>query len=658
MEIENGDRKKDILIIISLFFVAFLIRVFGVSKVLMNVDEWWYWIDTNKILASNFAPRADVFDYSPPFLQYIGAVVTLFFEGDLNTLRMISVIFGSLTVPLLYLFGKVTYNRKTGLLSALFLCFSAYHCLYSHIYLFEGLTLFFITAFLYFFWLSQRYEHEQKSVTYAIYAIIAGAMMGLAFDAKYIAFFLIPAIIIYILWARRFSLKALLDKRIILMFIFAFLFFLPLLICLFYTGVGFHGIYYYCVEKFERATISSSRSIQIFSPDELLLKGTEKLLFLLTWSADSILIPSWTVFFKLSAISLFVITFFYYLRGFINRGKRDSFFMIHIVTLFLLLLVLSRSLHYLIYLLPFYFVMLSHLAVKSFEYLKKGNNSYKNIFRILIVSLTIVMLFSYIITGVTSPYWDEGDYNPWLRSAIEYIEMDIAKSGYEGNIVIGVIDLPQVVDYPLYLDDINASVYNVMKFTSGYERERQEIDLEKIEKLKPSYLMMSEHAYDFYFKSDVKKKIFEDYRIVFRFEHFFDGGLVLKRYNMPPSELLLPTEGKEGQISKDVFRRSIPGVMKVGEVYTALIKLKNTGDSGINFIITVYSDEYIIFLEAGWSGNVTLDKGSSRMLRLKIVPFREYTGEIPITVEVYAKLESGTIKKVDSVTDYVYRIEK
>ena len=425
-----GIEKKDVLIIISLFSVAFLIRAVGVSNVCIYGDEWIYWIETNRILASNFAPRADVFDYSPPFLQYIGAGVTSLFGGDLNTLRMISVIFGSLTVPMLYLFGKAMYDRKTGLLAALFLCFSTYYCLYSRIYMLEALTLFFITTFLYFFWLSQRSE-GRKSI---IYATIAGAMMGLAIDAKYISFFLIPVVLAYVLWTKRFSFKALMDKRIILIFIFAFLFFLPLIICLYSTGVGFHGIYYYGIKQFEQKSTLTIRPVEAFSAGELLIRGVKKILVVLTSDTET-LIPTMTVFFKFSAISLFLITHFSYLHNFIRFEKRGSFFIISSLTLSVLILVSARQLHYLIYLLPFYFVMLSHVAVKSLDSLRR-EDSYKNIFRIFIISLTVIVLFSSFITGVTSPYCNEGEYS-WITIGVEYIKNDVAKSSYEGPIVVG-----------------------------------------------------------------------------------------------------------------------------------------------------------------------------------------------------------------------------
>lgn len=646
--------RKDILLVLSLFSVAFLIRVVGVSNVCMYIDEWLYWTNANSILANNFAPTASVFKYTTPFLPYIGAVVTLLFEGDLNILRIISVVFGSLTVPMLYLFGKAMYDRKTGLLSALFLCFSAYHCLYSRIFMFEALTLFFITAFLYFFWLSQRSE-GRKSTTYAC---LAGAMLGLAIDAKYISLFLIPVVLAYVLWTRKFSFKALMDKKINLIWIFALLFLFPLLMGFYTSGVGLDPLQFQIIGRFEKETEANVRVLE-FSPAELLTRGTNNILGVLT-RGDEILIHHWAILFKLSAILLFLITLFYYLPNFINAEKKGSFLMISSGMLFLTLLELSRYQHYLIYLLPFYFVMLSHLAIKSFEHLRiRKENSYKNIFRIFITFLVIIALFSSFTTGVTSPYWEEGIYS-WSESATDYIKSDVTKSGYEHYVVIGITTLPEIIDYPLQLShDTNAPIIVILKRTGEYESEKDKIDLEKIDMLKPSYLIEEDSKYyGYHFKENVKREILKDYEIVLHTGTYPHGCFVLKRKNLQPPEALLETNGKDGEIFRNTFERSMPGVMKVGEIYTALVRVENTGDYRTNFTINVYSDRYIIFVEDPYR-EITLDKGSTRVLKFKIVPIRGYAGELPITVDLYAKYEgSETYRKVDSVSDCIYLIKK
>ena len=135
------------------------------------------------------------------------------------------------------------------------------------------------------------------------------------------------------------------------------------------------------------------------------------------------------------------------------------------------------------------------------------------------------------------------------------------------------------------------------------------------------------------------------------------GSRRIRRKNIQPLGLSLPTDGKEGKISEDRFKKSVPGIMKVGKAYTASVQVKNTGDSRTTFIIFVHSDGYTIFVDDGWR-SVTLDKGSSCILKFKIVPIEEHVGEHPITVDLFAKSKNGVVKKVDSVSDYVYFIER
>lgn len=643
-------KKKDILLILILFFVSLLIRVNGVSNVNLNMDEWIYWVNTNKILASNFAPRADVFDYSGAFMSYIGAIFTLLFGGDLNVLRMISVISGSLTVPFLYLFGSVMYDRKTGLLSALFLSLSAYHSLYSRLYMLEALTLFFITAFLYFFWMSQCSD-DRKST---IYAIIAGAMLGLAFDAKYISFFLTPVIFVYVLWIRRFNFKALADKRIILMFIFAFLFFLPVLVSAFYTRVGFHGIYYYAIEKFEKERPSGTRACEL-SPIDLLTRGGESLLEVLaTWNAEPIL--PWVKLFEFSVILLLLITLFSYLPNFIRREKRSCFLLISLFMLFILLLGLANMRHYLIYSVPFLYVMISHFVVKSFGHMRKENNK-KNIFIIFLIFLTVVVLFSFFVTAIISPHLDTGEYDPWVKSAVCYIKIDIIKSCYEKEpVLIGIVSsTKRNVDHELYLSKINIDINtsSLIKLGTAYQKEIISIDCEKINILKPDYIIVSEPFYDDYFKVNVKKEIFEDYRIVFHSKNYPHGCFVFKRKNMELLDLPSTIKGEDRTISRDMVKISVPSGMKVGKVYTGVVKVKNTRDSPTNFTVRVYSDYFTIFVDKE-PFNVILDKGSTRIFKFKIVHIREYSGEIAITADLFAKIsEDEYYRKVDSFTKYV-----
>lgn len=646
--------RKDFLIIISLFLTAFLIRAPGVHNVYFYSDEWIYMVVTNKIIANNWVPTAEVFDYSSPFFEHIAAVVTLFFGGDLDTLRMISVIFGSLTVPMLYLFGKALYGRKTGIISALFLGFSAFHSLYSRTIMLDAFNLFFVTSFLYFFWLSQHSENERKRNTYAI---IAGSFMGLAIDAKYISLFLVIVVPIYVLWTRRFSFRALIDKRQILIYFFAFLFFLPLLIALIYTKVYFHGMFYYAYERFNKQSPGGYRLIDI-GLDRLFIKGWDTIGGVFAWGSQK-LNPTWEFLFIVGVILLILIALLFYLPRLIKKEKEGSFLLISLFSFYTFLLGTAAFRHYHIYSLLFYFVMFSHIAVISFDGLKM-ENGYKNMLRILVLSIISLIIFSYFVTAVTSHYWDDGEYSE-IKDAMNYINNDAAISGHKGEIMVGVNFKEEQADYYSYLKNLNISTILIITNASKYASEEREIDLGNIYSRRPDYLLINDLYKEprYYFKGVTEEYIHRSYKIVYHSKTYFFETFVLKNEILESPEMLLSI-GEGGKISQDIFEKSVPSTMKIGKVYTALVKVKNTGDSRTNFtvrFVPYVRNKFIMFVEDAVR-EITLEKGSTHLFKFKIVPFKEYNEELPITVELYAKNdENGTkIRKLDSVSTYLYRI--
>lgn len=651
--------KKDVLIVISLFSIAFYIRANGVSYSALYIDEWIYMLKTRLILSNNWVPVAMVFDRSPPFYSHIGALVTVFFGGDLNTIRMTSVVFGSLNVAMIYLFGKAVYDRKTGLLAALFLLISPFHVLYSHIYMLETLTLFFIISFLYYFWLSKR-SVDKKSVTYAM---IAGAMFGLAIDAKYISLFIVPSIIGTVLWVSRFNFKELFSKKMKLIFIFAFLLFLPLMLILFYTGVGFHGFTYFAYERFQGGTVSRNTvaAPYTYSLSDIIIKGQEKVTDVYAWGNDAwVIVPPWNTIVKISIILLLIITSIYYFSRFLKREEKSSFFIISIFMLIMLIFVSGNTRHYWIYSFPFYYVMFSHLALESIEHLKKRNDK-KNILSSIIILLTIMILIFYFVSTVTSPYWDRGDYHPWAKTVVDFIRSDIARNGYEEkNVLIGnVMTINRMVGYELYLDKSDISTIALLTAGDEYTGEFATLDLERIDNSKPTYILVPDTFYDIYFTDVVKEKIFKDYTIVLKSKDYPTGCLVLKRINIVQPRLNVPQGPKEGEISQDMFKKTLPNIMDVGKVYIVLVEIKNIGNFTRNFTVRVQSDDFIIFVEDN-QRSIKLDKSSTSRMEFKVVPMEKYVGTLPITVNLYANYEANgktMIKEMESVSDYVYKIK-
>lgn len=655
---------RDIAIILGLFLIALVIRAAGVPDVCMYVDEQTYWYHTNLILANNFVPVEQVFKYTNPFLSYVMAGVTLLFNGELNTLRMVSVIFGSLTVSFLYLFGKTLYDRKTGLLSAFLLCFSAFHCIYSRLIYLEAFAMFFITAFFYFFWLSQSKQKIR-------YACLAGMMMGLAIDAKYISLFLVPAVLAYVLWTGRFNFKALLDKQIILIFTFAFLFFLPLLAGLYYTGLGLYPFQYQAIQRFEKVNIAGI-AIHQLSPIELFVGAIEDFSDLLARGAA--MLP-WEAIFKLSVILLFIIVSLSYLPALLNAEKKDCLLIIPYISFFAFLYIgCSTHYYYLIYLFPLYFVMLSHLTIKSLKRLKNYKRSPKKIPWIFIILLVTIMLFSYLVSGITSPYWDTGDH-VGIQDGLSYIKNDFISCKNEKHLVIGSLMTAGSVDYLIHLNKLNASVQPLFELTSKYAGKKYRVSLNMINMLKPNYILISANNYNFYFKKQYREELLKDYKLVFQSQPTSNldsspktkpyNYLVFKRMHVEEEERdkrLLSKIPKEysAEICSDVFDRTTPEVMEIGKVYTALVQIRNTGTSRACFEVRVHSDRYTLFIEPP-NEIITLDSGEYHLFKFRMVPLTECKEKVLIEVDLYKCYEvDGTCKtlKMDTFSDRVYIVKK
>lgn len=261
------------------------------------------------------------------------------------------------------------------------------------------------------------------------------------------------------------------------------------------------------------------------------------------------------------------------------------------------------------------------------------------------------MLLSSIAVSVTSPYWDKGDTS-WAISGVDYIRKDIAKNGCEGDIAIGIVTLPETIDYHLHFSsDINVSYIHILDTTSTCPGKFGTVDVERLGILKPDYLVANEPMYEHFFKE--KNEILEDYRVAFHYVTYPNRCYILKRKGTLPESAPPPYSG-DGEISQDIFKRSIPEVVKAGNVYTALVQVKNTGDSRANFTTVVHSDEYTIFVYGRWA-KVTLDKGSTHLFKFKIVPIKKCAEKLPMTVDLYVKDEKNERQvKVDSFSDYLH----
>lgn len=103
-----------------------------------------------------------------------------------------------------------------------------------------------------------------------------------------------------------------------------------------------------------------------------------------------------------------------------------------------------------------------------------------------------------------------------------------------------------------------------------------------------------------------------------------------------------------GEINHDIFNRTLPGKMKIGDSYNIKIFVKNTGDERNIFRVILITNKVTIagkiangqsygeYIYPRYASEVLeLDKGESRMVEFTLVPVKPYIGEIDISTDLY-----------------------
>jgi 4-amino-4-deoxy-L-arabinose transferase-like glycosyltransferase len=135
-----------VLSVAVLTVVGFIIRIYNLDYLTLWVDEFVH-VDRAK-----FWPEQPLFANDNNGIMLTIFIIPLFklFGATAFWARFPSVIFGVLSIPLLYAFGKRYFNRNIGLYAAIFLTFSEYFVFWSRIARNYAIFMFFFLALAYF----------------------------------------------------------------------------------------------------------------------------------------------------------------------------------------------------------------------------------------------------------------------------------------------------------------------------------------------------------------------------------------------------------------------------------------------------------------------------------------------------------------------------
>jgi len=625
--IKNNKKFHDFSIASIFFIISLILRICNYTEQPIFADEIKYFSAYSfSILSHNWSWPLRWMWIQPPLFPYILAFVTYIFNGELYVLRLVPIFFGSLSVYVLYFLGKILFDRRVGILSAILLIFSSYHIFYSRVLMLEAQLILFMLISSYFFFKSYKKKDDFK------YACASGIFLGLSSITKLNGYLLYLFFAIFIIWTKK-RLNSFIDKRFLITFLTSILVNLPVWIYLYLRNANplLHQL------QAMTAKSGSAASIKSYGFLELIIRGFNNFIDLMIdgHSVATLSLP-WYPILQLAAIYLCIITIFYYIHPFLKAQKSESFVFIFFMV-FNIFVALYRKRHeyYLLWSIPIFFIMVSNISVRCFDYLKFQPKNIKFFISILTLVFVIIFIFSYIITGTMAPFVNKG-----VKAGYEEQVIKIKNYIQPGDAIAA--SLPTTVNYYLDKYDFKVQENNIQIFDLYYVDKKslvKEVDIKMLEEVKPRFIITSEWYQSAYSDSYSNIIIRNNYNLISK----EDGILLFERKFLSRSKdgtSNNKSQYKElytkisSRIYSDIFSRSIPKYMTIGEPYQVFVFVKNTGQSTEYFLVKLIAPSEYIYPQQSIE-IIKLDKGEFRRVKFPITPIKQHFGELNITAKLY-----------------------
>lgn len=213
-------KHKRVSILIAILLIGIVLRFLAVTHVAPLADEMIHGTHAIGIIKAgviNIQNQGIVWSYLTD-LAY-----TIFGVNGFSA-RFLSFFFGTLTILLVYLLGKLLFNEKIALIAATLLAFSAFHIRYALMEMDEAMIFF--VLFAYYCFIKELKTHQKIS-------ILAFVSMGIAILIKPIAIPFLPGFLLafYFTHTRKEQIQVLKKntKNIGICILILFLFALPVL---------------------------------------------------------------------------------------------------------------------------------------------------------------------------------------------------------------------------------------------------------------------------------------------------------------------------------------------------------------------------------------------------------------------------------------------
>ncbi|MGB9715737.1 MAG: glycosyltransferase family 39 protein [Thermodesulfovibrionales bacterium] len=196
------------LLVVSLFRIYYILN----GPLDLSPDEAHYW---------EWSRRLDWSYYSKgPMIAYLMYIGTAIFGDNVFGIRIMAVFFSALSSIFIYLLGKMLYDEKTGLLSAIIIQIIPLFSTFGIIFTIDSPFIFFWILSLFFFW---KAINSQELGAW----ILLGLSIGLGLLTKYTMAFFYLCAFLFLLSKER---QLLLTKGSYIAFIISLLVFSPVLL--------------------------------------------------------------------------------------------------------------------------------------------------------------------------------------------------------------------------------------------------------------------------------------------------------------------------------------------------------------------------------------------------------------------------------------------
>ncbi len=491
-------------LLILIILTAFGLRAINYKDLSLMLDEFYFTKYAYSILLNEWQWPKEYMYIQPPLFPYLLAVITRFYEGGWNYLKILTIVMGTATVYAVYALGVELYNKKVGLLASALLALSSYHIMFSKTLMLEVPVISFIFFSLYFFW---RY-YTTKS---RFHACLAGLFLGLASITKYVGLLLFPIYILFVLLAGkrswlRLDWKSLIRTRFLLVIFTAGIVMLPVFFALYFAGID---PFYFNINTRFSFIDPFHRQFSIF---DLAIRGLNNYFDLLT-DANSPAYKTllWYPIFYLSSKVMLLGALFYFTIEFLKGKKNSTFIFIFFVVFNLFVAAFqNRFQYYLLWATPALFIMISAMAYDFYTH--KSQSRFKGVLRIGFLVFFGIFFVSYFFTGINAPLLNKG-----VVTGYETQFLKVKDRMGPGDAV--AIEYPLILTYylnkyetPVQEEEINV-VPLYIQILKG-DKIKLVLDKEMLDLVRPKYVITTKFYFDGYLSMDEKIKFKQDYYLV------------------------------------------------------------------------------------------------------------------------------------------------